>query len=102
MGYSVIQMVNNVTKKNISDNLSYQTGISNLQVQQMVDDTFSFIVDIVNDHGELTIPQFGKFKQRKKNKRFGRNPKTKEEYIINARNVLTFNCSDIFKEFINS
>ena len=94
-------MVENVTKKNLAENISNQTGISYSQTSLIVDDLFDFIVEISDEEGSLVIPQFGKFQVRKKNARSGRNPKTKEEFKIEEREVLTFNCSDVLKEFIN-
>ncbi len=94
-------MVENVTKKNLAENISNQTGISYSQTSLIVDDLFDFIIEIADEEGSLVIPQFGKFQIRKKNARSGRNPKTKEEFKIEEREVLTFNCSDILKEFIN-
>ena len=41
------------------------------------------------------------FLKKKKNKRIGRNPKTKEKKIISARNVITFKASKIFMNKIN-
>ncbi|MBT4921907.1 MAG: integration host factor subunit alpha [Rickettsiales bacterium] len=94
-------MVENVTKKNLSENISNQTGISYSQTSHIVDDLFDFIVQITDEEGSLVIPQFGKFQTRKKKARSGRNPKTKEEFKIEEREVLTFNCSEVLKEFIN-
>ncbi|MBL6784858.1 MAG: HU family DNA-binding protein [Rickettsiales bacterium] len=94
-------MVENVTKKNLAENISNQTGISYSQTSLIVDDLFDSIVDIAGENGSLVIPQFGKFQIRKKKARYGRNPKTKEEFKIEEREVLTFNCSEVLKEFIN-
>ena len=37
-----------------------------------------------------------------KKSRIGRNPKTKEEYNISSRNVITFKASKILLKYINS
>ena len=43
---------------------------------------------------------FGTFKINYNKERIGRNPKTKEEYVIGARNIITFKVSkNILKEF---
>ena len=50
---------------------------------------------------KIKITSFGTFLKKRKNKRMGRNPKTKEEKIISARNVVTFKASKFFKDKIN-
>ena len=42
---------------------------------------------------DLSINNIGSFKIKKKNERIGRNPKTKEEYIIKSRRVISFKKS---------
>ena len=37
-----------------------------------------------------------------KRSRLGRNPKTKEEYNISSRNVVTFKASKVLLKFINN
>ena len=94
-------MVDNVTKKNLAENISSQTGISYSQTSYIIDDLFDYIIEIADEKGSLVIAQFGKFQVRKKKARYGRNPKTKEEFKIEEREVLTFNSSEVLKEFIN-
>jgi len=50
---------------------------------------------------KIKISNFGTFTIRKKKTRIGRNPKTKEEKMISARNVILFKPSKNFKDFIN-
>ena len=50
---------------------------------------------------KVKISNFGTFILKKKNKRIGRNPKTKEEKIISERNVILFKPSKELKNYIN-
>ena len=49
----------------------------------------------------VKIHNFGTFKLKRKTKRIGRNPKTKEEFIISDRNVITFKASKHIISYIN-
>ena len=51
---------------------------------------------------KVKISKFGNFKLKKKKKRIGRNPKTKEEKEISKRNVVLFRPSKEFKDLINN
>ena len=56
---------------------------------------------IVISKNKLKIHGFGTFKIIIKKERPGRNPKTKQEYLINARKVITFIPSKEIKKRIN-
>ena len=49
----------------------------------------------------VKLSGFGAFSFKKTPKRVGRNPKTKESYIISERNKLYFNPSSSTKEKLN-
>ena len=51
---------------------------------------------------KLKLSKFGTFSIRQKKSRIGRNPKTKETKIISSRNVVLFNPSNEFRQFINN
>ena len=59
------------------------------------------IYKIKNDKS-FTIKNFGSFKIKDKKKRIGRNPKTKVEVMISARNVVNFKVSNFLLNSINS
>jgi len=50
---------------------------------------------------DVLISGFGKFCVREKKKRPGRNPQTGENVIIDARRVVTFQCSELLRGEIN-
>ncbi|MBT4088268.1 MAG: hypothetical protein HN590_15360 [Calditrichaeota bacterium] len=49
----------------------------------------------------MLISGLGEFKIRNKSARAGRNPKTKEEFEISERTVVTFHPSKVFKRELN-
>ena len=50
---------------------------------------------------QINIKNFGSFNIGHKKERLGRNPKTKEDFIINERNVIKFKLSNYLKQKIN-
>ena len=93
---------NNVTRDEIADTIHREFGFSRNECLDIVNDIIDIIVNGLNDNGIVKIHNFGTFKVRKKNSRIGRNPKTKEEYIINNRSVVSFKASKILLKQINS
>ena len=92
----------NLTKKEIINSLYMRIGYSKKISSNLLEDTISIIIDNLKKHGKVKISNFGTFTMRKKNKREGRNPKTKEKKVISERQVVLFKPSKVFKEYINS
>ena len=79
----------NLKKKDIVKNISVKTGLSENYSKKILND----LIQILSQHlktRNLIIKNLGSFKIIYKKERIGRNPKTKEEHIISARNVLSF------------
>ena len=92
----------NLTKKDIINSLYLQIGYPKNVTENILEDLFNIIFDELKKNGKVKITNFGTFTVRKKNSRIGRNPKTKEEYIINNRSVVSFKASKILLKHINS
>ena len=54
------------------------------------------------ENEKIKIASFGTFLKKRKNRRIGRNPKTKEKKIISNRNVVLFKPSNELKNYINN
>ena len=91
----------NLTKKNLINAVYMQIGYSKKISETLIDDFFEIILDNLITNKKVKIAKFGTFILKKKSARIGRNPKTKEETIINERNVITFKASREFKKFVN-
>ena len=83
-------MLKNLTRDNISDYINSEFGLSKLDCNQIVNEIIEIIITGLIDDKIVKIHNFGTFKLKQKNQRIGRNPKTKEEVIINARKVISF------------
>ncbi len=83
-------MTKNVTRDDISEYINSEFGLSKHDCNNLVNDILDYVIIGLIDHSIVKIHNFGTFKLRNKNQRIGRNPKTKEEVIINARKVISF------------
>jgi integration host factor subunit alpha len=91
----------NLTKKNIVNALYMQIGYSKKVSENLLEDIFELILDNLIKHNKVKIAKFGTFILRKKTKRIGRNPKTKENIIISERKVILFRPSKELKKSVN-
>ncbi len=92
----------NLTKKDLVNLIYMQIGFSKQIAEILIDEFFNLIIINLLKEKKMKISNFGTFTVREKKMRIGRNPKTKEEKIISARNVILFKPSKDFKNFINS
>ena len=92
----------NLTKKDLVNLVYMQIGFSKSISENLIDEFFSIIVSNLKKEKKVKISNFGTFSIRQKKLRIGRNPKTKEEKIISARNVVLFKPSKEFKKFLNN
>ena len=88
--------------RNILANIVYQNiGFSKIISENIVNDIFYILMSAFKENEKVKVTSFGTFLKKRKNKRIGRNPKTKEKKIISARNVVTFKTSKLFMNKIN-
>ena len=80
---------NNVTKDNLIKTLSEKTGYSLSYSKKIINDLINVIIENTK-YGELNLKNLGSFKIIQKKERIGRNPKTKEEFLISSRKSISF------------
>ena len=88
------------TKKNLSMKISTETDISLSESQKIT----NYLIKIIKNNvynKNVKIHSFGTFYVHKSPKRFGRNPKTKESYIIQPRLKINFKSSNKIKRILN-
>ena len=83
----------NFTKIDIIKNLSNQSGYPKSFSKKVLGDLINIIIDQIKT-GNLNLKNLGTFKIIFKNERTGRNPKTKEKFIISARKSIRFVLSE--------
>ena len=84
------------TRETIANQLSKEFGVAYSTAYKKID-------NILNNwshkllSNDLSISSLGSFKINSKNSRIGRNPKTKEEYEIKPRRVISYKKSNKLK-----
>ena len=96
-----IKFRKNLEKKEISKNINSIIVLSSNNIQKITDEIIQIIIDILINQKKINIKNFGSFNIVHKKERLGRNPKTKEDFIINERNVIKFKLSNYLKQKIN-
>ena len=91
----------NVNRKTLANKIYQNIGFSKIISENIVNDIFDIIISGFRENKKIKISSFGTFLKKRKNKRIGRNPKTKEKKIISARNVVTFKASKFFRDKLN-
>jgi nucleoid DNA-binding protein len=89
-----------LTKNNIINNLKKNPSLSAGEATSIFE-SFLSIIKSKSKSKSVKLSGFGTFSFKKTPKRTGRNPKTKDSYIILALNKLNFKPSNKVKKQIN-
>tara|TARA_A100000164_G_C21423709_1_gene547827 strand:- start:196 stop:495 length:300 start_codon:yes stop_codon:yes gene_type:complete len=92
----------NLTKKDIINSSYMRIGFSKNISENILDDLLQILIRNIVQKEKVKISKFGTFLVKNKLSRIGRNPKTREEKLISARNVISFKVSNELKKIINS
>ena len=92
---------NNISRDEIAEAMKNEFGFNRKLCLDMVNDIIDIIIEGLKIDQKVKIHNFGTFKMNNKRSRIGRNPKTKEEYNISSRNVISFKASKILLKYIN-
>jgi integration host factor subunit alpha len=95
-----MQTNKNLTKNDISINISEITGFSKNISKKVINDLLHILTQNIKSNN-IILKNLGSFKIIKKNERFGRNPKTKEEFLIKSHNSIKFVVSKKLKNILN-
>ena len=91
----------NINRKTLTNIVYQNIGFSKVISENIVNDIFYILISAFKNNEKVKLAGFGTFLKKKKNRRIGRNPKTREKKIISARNVVTFKASKLFMNKIN-
>ena len=89
----------NATRDEIAEYIYEEFGLTKKDCTEIVNDIIEKIIQGLIDSDFVKIHNFGTFKLKRKKSRIGRNPKTREDVMIDERNIISFKPS---KKFINS
>ena len=90
----------NITKINFSKNISDKTGFPISFSKKIVDELLIIFTEMIKNN-DLVLKNIGTFRLLKKNERIGRNPKTKEEFLISRRKSIKFIVSKNLSKVLN-
>ena len=88
-------------KSNLIIDINKKTGFPLSFLRTLIDNYLIILSKSIKD-GDLSLKNLGSFKIIKKKERLGRNPKTKEEFIISSRKSLSFYPSKKLLKEINN
>ena len=91
-----------LTKAMIVDAIHEQLGYPKNKSAEMLETLLELIKGNLEKGEDVLISGFGKFCVKAKNQRRGRNPATGADMILDQRRVVTFRCSHLLREKINS
>ncbi len=89
-----------LTKSDLIQKVVDSSSLKKMEAAKFVEDFFEVIIKSLESGDSVKVPGFGNFILRDKKARIGRNPKTKEEYPIDARRVVSFRTSNILKSAV--
>ncbi|MEN9946259.1 MAG: hypothetical protein RLZZ293_645 [Pseudomonadota bacterium] len=95
-------MTKTVTKNDLIQVVMDSSDLTRAEAYRLVEDFFDVIIKGLESGNEIKVSGFGNFVLRDKKARMGRNPKTKQEYPISARRVVSFHTSNLLKDQIKS
>ena len=90
----------NFSKTNIIKNISKKSLVSSGEATSILE-SFLLLIKNKSKLRSVKLSGFGSFSFKKTPKRLGRNPKTKDSYIIPELNKLNFKPSNKIKEKLN-
>jgi len=91
-----------VTKKDIIDIVSRQTGYKKNHTKDIVEKVLQVFMERLSEDRRMEIRNFGVFKVKRTPRRIGRNPVTKEVADVPARNIVQFKAGKLMKEWVNN
>ena len=91
----------NIKKENLIKSLSKKTGFSLNFSKKLINDLIDVILDNTKN-GNFNLKNLGSFKIMHKKERIGRNPKTKEEFLISSRKSINFTPSKKISNKLNN
>ena len=79
-----------MTKKEIVKTISDKTGLTQLQIKEIVQLTFDGIIETLLDEGRVELRTFGVFQVKSRKARKARNPRTGLQVDVPEKFVVTF------------
>ncbi len=90
-----------LTKADIAQKIANDCGFMKGEASEIIEKLLEIMKNRLASGEEVMISGFGKWNVKSKHARRGRNPKTGEEIVLDARRVITWKYSPRFKAAVN-
>jgi integration host factor subunit alpha len=90
-----------VTRADLAEAVYAELGVSRQECSDLVESMLALLSDELAKGETVKLSSFGSFAVRDKGERVGRNPKTKQEVMIDPRRVLVFKPSQVLKDRVD-
>jgi len=90
-----------MTKADIVEQISNQTGLSKVQTKAVFEGVLSSIMGILANGGRIELRGFGVFSVKSRKSRMARNPRTGTPVALDKRYVPVFKASPDFQEHVD-
>ncbi len=91
-----------LTKAKIVDAVHNELGFPKNRSAELIEILLEQIKSTLGNGEDVLISGFGKFCVKRKKERRGRNPATGDDMMLEQRCVVTFRCSHLLRDKINS
>ncbi len=90
-----------VTRADLAEAVYEELQLSRQECSDLVESMLALLSDELARGETVKLSSFGSFAVRNKGERIGRNPKTKQEVMIDPRRVLVFKPSQVLKDRVD-
>jgi nucleoid DNA-binding protein len=91
----------NMTKRELAVRIANETGLTQLQVAEVIQKTLDYIVEALKKGNNVEFRNFGVFEVKVRKSRIGRNPNKPEQTVtIPTRKVVKFKQGRVMKKLI--
>ncbi len=87
-----------MTKNDLVNKISKDTGLRQVDVKRVIQLTLDGIIEMLVTEARVELRNFGVFEVKERKAWKGRNPKTGEEVLVPAKRVVRFSSSKLMKE----
>lgn len=94
-------MPETLNKKALADVLAERLDVTKKNASEIVEILLEEVKDELKKGNKVDLAGFGRFEVKKREKRSGFNPQTKEKIVIPSSKTLTFKVSKSLKDEIN-
>ena len=88
-------------KQNIVDNVSANTGLTKVEVEAVLNESFSQIINALSRNERIELRGFGTFAVKHRMPKKARNPATGDPVYLAERYAPTFKPSQLMKKSVN-